>query len=600
MHVKIQGGKSGVYANTGSCIAAVMYCEHERQELMNKGYKPEAFFHQFSDFVSTSDVISHIDNNKRKLKKKEAKFFVLTVSPSADEQRKMGSTTEERIDAFKNYIRNGVMVEYAKNFERNLSEKDIMYYAYIHINRGEKSGEQMHAHIIVSRKDINNNINLSPNTTYRKGTSFITHGFNRDRFARNCEVSFDRMMAYERDYTDSYEFRKLESKKDYSSISNAAEIRIQQQYQTQLGDIDFGFIAEILGATKTDTPQYETTSESIPVSESVVTETKTPVFQSSDIGIIGLAKKAWSFASGLFGKKTVVPPALEQLKEPQVKEEPKPQMADTEPKPVQPVTTEERKENTNLSIYMSDGKFTLVMTKGETFKSAYIESADAYRMDDALKSGDRELQNKVALELIDKYLKDVSEQMRPSTGKQQSMAQEPGQKKQIPDGLRLFKLREKEHYSAALFKDGKRVRFAEMVDAKDVSLFFKAKNSGDNDFQKKVSDEICTKYFLVPLAKRISDDFLKENKNENITSIRALHGHNGYNWIKYDVDNDWYPGYQIPDRFTDEINSLPTQLVNVMFDALNSLLVDAFPTVACSGTSSKKKRKREEYKGRSR
>jgi hypothetical protein len=221
-------------------------------------------------------------------------------------------------------------------------------------------------------------------------------------------------------------------------------------------------------------------------------------------------------------------------------------------------------------------------------------------MNDALKSGDRELQNKVALELIDKYLKDVPEQMGPSTGKQQSTGQEPGQKKQIPDGLRLFKSREKEHYSAALFKDGKRVRFAEMVDAKDVSLFFKARNSGDKDFQKKVSDEICTKYFLVPLAKRIADDFLKENKNENITSVNARRNHRGYCWIKHEVDGDWRPGYRIPEEFTHEINSLPTKEIEFVINCINNLLIGAFPTVYCSGASTHKKRKRDENKGRTR
>ena len=61
MHVKIQGGGDGVYANTGSCSAAAMYCEHERQQLVEKGIKPETFFHQYSDFVSTAEVINKID-----------------------------------------------------------------------------------------------------------------------------------------------------------------------------------------------------------------------------------------------------------------------------------------------------------------------------------------------------------------------------------------------------------------------------------------------------------------------------------------------------------------------------------------------------------
>lgn len=504
MHVKILGGESGVYENKGSCIAAAMYCEHERQELMNRGLKPEAFFHQFSDYVSTAEVISRIDNNKRKLKKKEAKFFVLTVSPSAGEQRKMGSTIEERIDAFKNYIRNGVMAEYAKNFERNLSEKDIMYYAYVHVNRGNKEGEQMHGHIIVSRKDINNNINLSPKTTYREGKSFIAHGFDRDRFNQNCEVSFDQMMGYEREYIDSYEFRKLAARKEYSNISDTTEMKIEHQYQTQLGDIDFAVVAEILGANKTDTPQYETTSESIPVSEPVVTETKIPVHQSMGSFIKRIKNEVENFVGGLFRSK------------------------EAEQKEVN-VSGQDNSESENQQ------------------DSVHVKNT-------------------------------VHEVIEPEKRKNK---------------LYLFPDDKKGCWCAVWYNDGKKL-FSGNIDDKDVKEYWKAVKSDKPGYKKKVMDDITTKYFVVPLAKRISTDFQKKNKNENITSVNALRNHLGYCWIKHEVDGDWRPGYKIPDELTDDINSLPAQYVNVVFDTVNSLLVDAFPTIACGGAGNNKKRKKEE------
>lgn len=230
MYVKIQGKGKGIYYNTGSCSYVVMYCDNKRKELTAKGIKPETFFHQYSDFVSTHEVIDKIDNNKRHLRKVDAKFFVLTVSPSADEQRKMGHTLEERIAAFKNYIRNGVMPEYAKNFERGLSADDIMYYAYIHVERGDKTGEQMHAHIIVSRRNMDNSISLSPKSNHRSGKGVITHGFDRNVFCDKCEKSFDLMFNYERKREETFEFYKTMKRGNYHEIARLTAKEMETKY----------------------------------------------------------------------------------------------------------------------------------------------------------------------------------------------------------------------------------------------------------------------------------------------------------------------------------------------------------------------------------
>lgn len=513
MHVKIQGGGDGVYANTGSCSAAAMYCEHERQQLVEKGIKPETFFHQYSDFVSTAEVINKIDNNKKKLRKEDAKFFVMTVSPSADEQRKMGSSLDERIAAFKQYIRHGVMSEYANNFERGLTAADIMYYAYIHVDRGDKTGEQMHAHIIVSRRNMDNSISLSPKSNHRSGKGVIAHGFNRDRFNNSCEKAFDTIMGYTRYAEESYAYRNAVKNGDYQDIANVTAMAAESSYGVNLSDWDKLVSGELdkEAVSITETSKNETTSTV--VAKPVVNETKIPTHQSSNTGVIAFAKKAWNFASGFWGNKS------------------------------------EEKNKKDVSV---------------------PDKSESGKQQESVKGQD-------SVQQMGKLVKRENPQ----------------------DGLYIFRGKGKEYYSAVWFNAGKKL-FADKIDEEDVGIFFKAKNSDNSEFMNKVVKDMTDKYFLVPLAKRIAEDFQKKNKSENITSIRALHGYNGYNWIKYEVDNDWHPGYRIPDRFADEINSLPAQLVNVMFDALNSLLVDAFPTVACSGTPSKKKRKREENKGRSR
>lgn len=85
MNVKIQGSGNGTYANTGSCVAVTNYLQHEDLERMKKGEEVQPFFNQFRDYVSAREVTFKIDNNKAKLSRTDAKFYVITVSPSEKE-----------------------------------------------------------------------------------------------------------------------------------------------------------------------------------------------------------------------------------------------------------------------------------------------------------------------------------------------------------------------------------------------------------------------------------------------------------------------------------------------------------------------------------
>ena len=109
MNVKIQGGGNGTYANTGSCVPVTNYLQHEDLERMKKGEEVQPFFNQFRDYVSAKEVTFKIDNNKAKLSRTDAKFYVITVSPSEKELRSMGRTPQERAEALRRYIRQDVM-----------------------------------------------------------------------------------------------------------------------------------------------------------------------------------------------------------------------------------------------------------------------------------------------------------------------------------------------------------------------------------------------------------------------------------------------------------------------------------------------------------
>lgn len=100
MIVKVQGGGK-VYANTGSCSDVVSYLQHEDAERLQAGLTPEPFFNQEQNRISPKEVTNKIDNNRKGLKAKEAKFYVITVAPSREELRKMGATKEEQAAAMK-------------------------------------------------------------------------------------------------------------------------------------------------------------------------------------------------------------------------------------------------------------------------------------------------------------------------------------------------------------------------------------------------------------------------------------------------------------------------------------------------------------------
>lgn len=110
----------------------------------------------------------------------------------------MGNTPQERATAFKEYIRNDVMQNYANGFNKGLQNKDVVYFAKIHHDRKAGDIDNMHAHIIVSRKDITNSIKISPMTNHKgeKKTGTAKGSFNRSEFYQKAEQSFDTNFKY--------------------------------------------------------------------------------------------------------------------------------------------------------------------------------------------------------------------------------------------------------------------------------------------------------------------------------------------------------------------------------------------------------------------
>lgn len=211
MHIDFAPPSGETYNNAGSSRQLVAYLEHEDLERMEKGIYTDGFFNLAKDNIYKSKVIKDIDTNIGQLLKTDAKFFAIHVSPSESELRAMGNTEQEQAKAMKRYIREVFIPEYAKNFNKELSEADIKFYGKIHFNRSRSDNElNMHCHLIVSRKDQSNQKKLSPLTNHKnteKGT--VTGGFDRVNLFQRAEQGFNKLFGYNRQLSESFEYANI-------------------------------------------------------------------------------------------------------------------------------------------------------------------------------------------------------------------------------------------------------------------------------------------------------------------------------------------------------------------------------------------------------
>lgn len=208
MNIDFPPPANGIYDNAGSSRQLANYLEHEDLERMQKGIYTEGFFNLTDDNLYKVDVIKDIDTNIGQLMKTDAKFYAIHVSPSEKELQRMGNTEQEQAEAMKRYIREVFIPEYAKNFNKGLSEEDIKFYGKIHFDRDRSENRlNMHCHLIVSRKDQSNKVKISPLTNHRntkKGA--IKGGFDRVTLFENAEKGFDKLFGYNRQLAETFEY----------------------------------------------------------------------------------------------------------------------------------------------------------------------------------------------------------------------------------------------------------------------------------------------------------------------------------------------------------------------------------------------------------
>ncbi|MEQ8580065.1 MAG: MobB family relaxase [Balneola sp.] len=269
--VKISKPPKYADGNKGSSKAIMEYLDKENDGIESH-VKQQHFFSNSSDHVTKSQAIVGIDFNKKGLKNNETKFYEMSISFSekeSDHLNKISQNQAKLDNNIRTYVRS-VMDEYAKNFNREingrtLSGEDLVYFAkierqrrydgatrdkelktqYIHNYRirsqaedlrliGEnqkalekekeyirnpigqvvlpgniKEGNNLHVHVVVSRRDKSQSISLSPLANSKGSLNKLNGkdvkiGFNRDDFKSNSEGKFDQLFGYARDKSDYY------------------------------------------------------------------------------------------------------------------------------------------------------------------------------------------------------------------------------------------------------------------------------------------------------------------------------------------------------------------------------------------------------------
>lgn len=227
MYINITDSETG--NNKGSSGQLINYLEKENHITSEENKEKELWFNNLKNDIVPQEVRVKIDNNIAKLGRKDAKFFLINISPSEKEitdlKEKFGEQGAE--EQLKKYALR-VMDAYARNFQRTgiESSKDLLWYGKLERNRyyrhtddevqqgiaqtGQiKSGEQMHVQIVVSRKDMTNKIKLSPmnNSRGRNQQHSAKIGqFDRIAFKESGELIFDQMFGYNRSIKDTVNY----------------------------------------------------------------------------------------------------------------------------------------------------------------------------------------------------------------------------------------------------------------------------------------------------------------------------------------------------------------------------------------------------------
>ena len=233
--------------NKGSCSKYGFYLNKENEECIKEGRLEDLqpFFSQDKNQLTTMEAISSIDQNAKSkgLRNNQDKYFTLTLNFSKKElaflakkvtKRDIKNVSELTNQEFKKYnetltaYTKQAMKNYADNFNKNINQQQVVWFAKIEHRRRykgtekevlsgkvksgqQKEGLQSHVHITVSRMHKDYRINLSPLTNARTSKNLVLNGrkvrggFDRSNWKQLNENSFDSLFKYERQLGEKFE-----------------------------------------------------------------------------------------------------------------------------------------------------------------------------------------------------------------------------------------------------------------------------------------------------------------------------------------------------------------------------------------------------------
>ena len=210
MNIKLQNSSADGTSNTkGSSRNLAEYLEHEDQDRLEQGKPIYPFTTPDGIPVDKEEVIAKIDRNRSHLGKNDDKFLHLIISPSKKEIAAMGKEEKEIYEKGIQYARL-ISDAYAQNFHRDgiESSDDLLIYWKPHFTRGENDEEQFHLHAIVSRKSKDGEKSLHALTPHRNTENgAVKGGFDRSAFYERCEKLFDKLMHYDRQVAETFEYQ---------------------------------------------------------------------------------------------------------------------------------------------------------------------------------------------------------------------------------------------------------------------------------------------------------------------------------------------------------------------------------------------------------
>ena len=233
--------------NKGSCSKYGFYLNKENKECIKEGRLQDLqpFFNQSNNRLTTMEAIALVDENGKGkgLRNNQDRYFTLTLNFSQKElahltekvaKRNIRNVKElngcefERFNELLSDYTKQAMRNYANNFNKGITENQIVWFAKIEHRRhykgtdkevvngkamsGQlKDGLQSHVHITISRMHRDWRINLSPLANARSGKNLVLNGrkvrggFDRSNWKQLNENSFDTLFDYKRGLDEKYE-----------------------------------------------------------------------------------------------------------------------------------------------------------------------------------------------------------------------------------------------------------------------------------------------------------------------------------------------------------------------------------------------------------